>query len=117
MVVRSNEFDPEWIKRRFPDMMLAIERDLGLQAGLGARHAYDGHARFPMAVVKNLGVYQEHWRVFNAGQQFVAPVWQGGAPVGYFTMSRGVEAARVGSARPEGRCGRHAAFQWHGAAG
>jgi DNA-binding CsgD family transcriptional regulator/GAF domain-containing protein len=95
IVVRSTEFAPEWIARRFPEMMLAIERDLGgLQAALSERHAYDGYEKFPAETIKNTELLNDHWRVYRADQQLVAPMWHAGVPVGYFTISRSAKEAR-----------------------
>jgi hypothetical protein len=96
IVVRSTESAPDWIARRFPGMMLAIERDVGgLQVALSERHAYDGYEKFPIETIKDTEVLNEHWRVYRADQQLVAPMWHAGVPVGYFTISRSAKEARI----------------------
>jgi DNA-binding CsgD family transcriptional regulator len=96
MVIRSSEFSTEWLGRQFPELLMAIERDLGgLQFALSEHRAYDGYEKFPLESVRNLGVYQDHWRVYRCGQQFVAPVWHAGVPAGYFTICRAGNEQRL----------------------
>jgi DNA-binding CsgD family transcriptional regulator len=89
LFVRSSEFPPDEILEVFPEILLAVERDLGtLQWALGVRHAFDGYARFNRRAIQNSALMQDYWRPFKCDQQLVAPLWFEGAPVGYFHFVR-----------------------------
>lgn len=89
MIVRSDRFSPEWGLRRFPQMLVAIEREMGgLAAILGERRAYDAFEKFPLSTLKDTEVLNDHFRPVGSDQQLIAPVWRGGAPVGYFAVAR-----------------------------
>lgn len=94
MVVRSGEFAPEWLLKRFPEILQAMERDLGgVAAAISERKAYDGFQKFPLETLRNTELLNDHWRPIRCDQQLVAPVWHGGAPVGYFTVLRSSDEA------------------------
>jgi DNA-binding CsgD family transcriptional regulator len=96
LFVRSAEFAPDWMSRKFAEILLAIERDLGgLKAALNERRAYDGFEKFPMPTIKDTELVREHWHVIRCHQQLVAPLWHGGVPVGYFAMSRSRREPRL----------------------
>ena len=89
MVVQSQEFPGDWLLGRFPEILAAIERDLGgLAAALSEHHAYDGYQKFPLSRYENTSLVQDHWRPIRCDQQIVAPFWNEGAPVGYFAVLR-----------------------------
>ena len=89
MIVRSNRFSPEWGLRRFPEMLVAMEKELGgVNAVLGERRAFDAFQKFPIEKLRNTELLNDHFRPVGSDQQLIAPVWHGGAPVGYFAVAR-----------------------------
>src|SRR5262245_14306733 len=50
VLARSHEVAPEWLARRFPEILLAIERDLGgLDFAIREPRTYDYDEKFPPA--------------------------------------------------------------------
>lgn len=89
MIVRSTLWAPEWGLSRFPDMLLALEHDLGgVAAALDVMHAFDTFARWPVETLRDTALLNDHWRPVGSDQQLVAPLRSGGAPVGYFAVAR-----------------------------
>ena len=89
ILARSKEVAPEWLAKRFPDILLAIERDLGgLEFAISEPRTYDYDQKFPPAKFRETGLYQDHWNVFGVHRQLVGPLHHSGAVVGYFALGR-----------------------------
>ena len=95
VVVRSGEFPIESLQRRFPDVLVAMERDLGgIEAALREPRAFDAYEKFPIATLEDTQLLNDHWRPIRCDQQLVAPFWHGSAPIGYFVVLRSRKEAR-----------------------
>ncbi len=95
VVVRSEEFPVESLLKRFPDILVAMERDLGgIDAALRVPTAYDAYVKFPIATLKDTELLNDHWRPIYCDQQLVAPFWHQGAPIGYFVVLRSRKETR-----------------------
>jgi DNA-binding CsgD family transcriptional regulator len=89
ILARSKEVAPEWLARRFPEILLAIERDLGgLEFAISAPKTYDYDERFPPAKFRETGLYRDHWNAFGVHRQLVGPLRHSGELVGYFALGR-----------------------------
>jgi DNA-binding CsgD family transcriptional regulator len=89
VLARSQEVSPDWLVQSYPDILLAIERDLGgLEVGLSELRAYDYDRKFPPAKFRETGLYQDYWKPIGAHRQLVAPLRQAGDLVGYFALTR-----------------------------
>lgn len=95
VVVRSGEFPVESLLKRFPEILMAMKRDLGgIDAALREQRAYDVDVKFPIATLKDTELLNDHWRPVHCEQQLVAPFWHQGAPIGYCVAFRGLKEAR-----------------------
>jgi DNA-binding CsgD family transcriptional regulator len=98
VLVRSNEFAPEFVAAKFAESVFAIETDLGgLTAALSETGAYDGYVKFPFAEFEDTSIIQDYWRPLHVDQQLVAPLWYEGTPVGYSGICRTRREARFTS--------------------
>jgi DNA-binding CsgD family transcriptional regulator len=89
VLARSREVAPEWLARRFPEILLAIERDLGgLEFAISEPRTYDYDQKFPPAKFRETGLYQDHWNAFGVHRQLVGPLRHSGTLVGYFALGR-----------------------------
>ena len=89
ILARSKEVAPEWLAKRFPDILLAIERDLGgLEFAISEPRTYDYDRKFPPARFHETGLYRDHWNVFGVHRQLVGPLRHSGELVGYFALGR-----------------------------
>jgi DNA-binding NarL/FixJ family response regulator len=99
-ILRSGEVPVDWLLRRFPEILVAMERDLagGIAAGLSERRAFDIFEKYPAKSIENTELVQDHWRVIRCDQQLVAPLWRAGVPVGYSCVVRSRREARFTAA-------------------
>lgn len=90
VVIRSSEFPTDWLAKRFPEILAAMERDLvgGIEAGLRVPRAYDGYVKYPLPTLEHTELLVDHWRPIRCDQQLVAPLWHQSAPIGYFAVVR-----------------------------
>jgi DNA-binding CsgD family transcriptional regulator len=89
MVVRSTAIDPAWGLRNFPLLLVALERELGgMKAILDSPQAYDVFEKFPLSTLRRTEVLNDYFLPARSDQQIAAPLWSGGAPVGFFCTAR-----------------------------
>jgi DNA-binding CsgD family transcriptional regulator len=89
MVVRSTTIDPDWGLRNFPQMLVALEREIGgMKAILDSPRAYDVFEKFPLSTLRRTEVLNDYFLPARSDQQLAAPLRCGGAPVGFFCTAR-----------------------------
>ncbi|MFO0584962.1 MAG: LuxR C-terminal-related transcriptional regulator [Anaeromyxobacter sp.] len=99
LFIASEEFPAEQILRVFPEILLAVERDLGgLVSAIAEPHAFDGYLKYDRKRIENTSLVQDYWRPFRVEEQVLAPLWHGGIPVGYLHL---VRSRKEGAFTPE----------------